>query len=483
MSIFDWSKTALTNGTADPTINWAEGQPPSTVNDSARSMMARLAYFRDWLAGAMTQGGASNAYTITSGESLSAYASGMRFLWKPNANSTGAVTLNVDGRGAKKVYMPSGSQAGSGDISVNAYYDVVYVPTLDSGNGGFKIVGAPDATNTALFLQKSSNLSDLTNAGTARTNLGVSGNLYNVTASAFALTLLDDANAGAARATLELGTAALKNTGASGDAVPLLNVANTFSAMQTIDVAGTGSRLQIGPSFNGGTPVNAGDSEIDVTAWTGKPGLRTSRHNVNSWLMGVESDGRLNLTQNGSAAFQVSGNTIWHAGNDGAGSGLDADTVDGLQGSDLVQISGSQTITGAKNFTGGLSSGGAAVATLTGAETLTNKTLTSPVINGGTSSARPQASSETTGTLTAASANKTIQATGNITIDNSVFSAGDIILVYAGASSRTITPGIGVTMHLDATSTTGARTLAAQGVAMLYFVSASQVIVCGAGVT
>lgn len=44
------------------------------------------------------------------------------------------------------------------------------------------------------------------------------------------------------------------------------------------------------------------------------------------------------------------GNVIYHAGNDGSGSGLDADTVDGLDGSALVQVAGTQTITGTKTF-------------------------------------------------------------------------------------------------------------------------------------
>lgn len=122
-------------------------------------------------------------------------------------------------------------------------------------------------------------------------------------------------------------------------------------------------------------------------------------------------------------------------------------------------------------------------ATLTGTQTLTNKTLTSPTINGGTIQSRPQASSETTGTLTSASANKTIQATGSITINNSVFSAGDIIVIYAGDSSRTLTQGSGVTMRLAGTATTGNRTLAARGIATLFFVSASEVAVGGTGVT
>ena len=34
------------------------------------------------------------------------------------------------------------------------------------------------------------------------------------------------------------------------------------------------------------------------------------------------------------------GNTVWHAGNDGAGTGLDADTLDGLQAADFLRVNG-----------------------------------------------------------------------------------------------------------------------------------------------
>lgn len=40
-----WSTTANNNDDADTNINWAEGQAPSTVNDSARAMMAAVAVF------------------------------------------------------------------------------------------------------------------------------------------------------------------------------------------------------------------------------------------------------------------------------------------------------------------------------------------------------------------------------------------------------------------------------------------------------
>jgi hypothetical protein len=55
--------------------------------------------------------------------------------------------------------------------------------------------------------------------------------------------------------------------------------------------------------------------------------------------MGFHADGIgdiLTLTR-GGAAIMLGGHTMWHAGNDGSGSGLDADTVDGLQASVFVR--------------------------------------------------------------------------------------------------------------------------------------------------
>ena len=46
-------------------------------------------------------------------------------------------------------------------------------------------------------------------------------------------------------------------------------------------------------------------------------------------------------------------NAIWHAGNDGAGSGLDADTVDGLQASQFLRSDTSDTMTGSLTVSNG----------------------------------------------------------------------------------------------------------------------------------
>ena len=57
MSFWKWSRTAANNATADGSINWAEGQAPSTVNDSARAMMAAASKYRDDVAGAIATAG------------------------------------------------------------------------------------------------------------------------------------------------------------------------------------------------------------------------------------------------------------------------------------------------------------------------------------------------------------------------------------------------------------------------------------------
>jgi hypothetical protein len=68
MTLYKWLQASGSNANVDATVNWAEGQAPSTVNDSARGMMAAIAKYRDDIAGAIVTGGAVNAYTVASFE-------------------------------------------------------------------------------------------------------------------------------------------------------------------------------------------------------------------------------------------------------------------------------------------------------------------------------------------------------------------------------------------------------------------------------
>src|SRR5438067_12484396 len=109
MPIYNWSQTVASNATADATINWAEGQAPASVNDSARAMMAALAKYSADIARAITTGGTSAAYTVTSNSTFDtlAHLSGQMIAFVPHTTNTGSAgsqtTLNVDGLGAKPI--------------------------------------------------------------------------------------------------------------------------------------------------------------------------------------------------------------------------------------------------------------------------------------------------------------------------------------------------------------------------------------------
>lgn len=78
---------------------------------------------------------------------------------------------------------------------------------------------------------------------------------------------------------------------------------------------------------------------------------------------------------------------------------------------------------------------------------------------------------------------KCINAGGNITINNAVFSQGHAFAIYNNtAASITIIAGI-TTMRLAGTTTTGTRTLAARGMASVWFEGSSECIVSGSGVS
>jgi microcystin-dependent protein len=123
-----WSKTAANNATADAQINWAEGQAPSSVNDSARAMMASLAGYRDDIAGAIVTGGTSTAYTVTSNQVFDtlAHMSGQIIAFTPHATNGATVTLNVDGLGTKPLRQSPSVELPAGVLIQGTPYVALY---------------------------------------------------------------------------------------------------------------------------------------------------------------------------------------------------------------------------------------------------------------------------------------------------------------------------------------------------------------------
>lgn len=79
---------------------------------------------------------------------------------------------------------------------------------------------------------------------------------------------------------------------------------------------------------------------------------------------------------------------------------------------------------------------------------------------------------------------KCVAVSAAITVPASTFSAGDAFSVYNdSASAISVKAGVGLTLRLAGTTTTGDRTLAARGLATVWFNSATEAICSGAGVT
>jgi len=139
LPFFNWSRTASNNATADSTVNWQEGQAPSSVNDSARAMMASTAAFRDDIAGAIVTAGTSTAYTVTSYQVFDtlAHMSGQMIAFTPHTQNTGACTLNVDGLGAKALRSAPNVELPSGTI----LQGTPYVATYNNTDGAWYLQG------------------------------------------------------------------------------------------------------------------------------------------------------------------------------------------------------------------------------------------------------------------------------------------------------------------------------------------------------
>lgn len=128
MAFFDWSQTAAANATASSTVNWAEGQAPSSVNDSARAMMADVAKFRDDISGSLATSGTSTAYTVSSNQAFSTLAklNNMMVAFTPHTTCGGTVTLSVDGLGAKPLRTSPGVELQAGTLVQGTPYVAIY---------------------------------------------------------------------------------------------------------------------------------------------------------------------------------------------------------------------------------------------------------------------------------------------------------------------------------------------------------------------
>lgn len=169
-----WSETDA-NNTSPPPDGAPVGTFPNQAEGIWRAIMGALKRFWDRVNGTVTTTGSAGAYVYTPSNTSfpTAYAQGETYVWRANFTSVGGDTLNVNGLGAKGLYKPSVNgfvAIAAGDIQNGQIVHTVYDGNLNSGAGGFQIVGGvtglTEGYHTAFF-SAAGLLDDLTGTLTA----------------------------------------------------------------------------------------------------------------------------------------------------------------------------------------------------------------------------------------------------------------------------------------------------------------------------
>lgn len=170
-------------------------------------------------------------------------------------------------------------------------------PAAMAGSGTYSIVlGRADAASAIVANRQLSDLTNLLSAGV----------------SPFVRTVLDDLDAPAVRGTL--GLPALFNAKADKNA-------GTFTGNPLFLSGYTGNLASIASDYNaGGAVIRSQDGGAAL--------LGFHVPTAGFVYFGLDSDLQWKI---GGFSYGAQSHKLWHAGNDGAGSGLDADLLDGLQ--------------------------------------------------------------------------------------------------------------------------------------------------------
>lgn len=105
-----------------------------TINQNELALLAR--WYGD-TGGLGTVGGSADAITLTSLSTYQALTAGLQVTFKASAINTAAVTLNLDGLGAKAIRRQGDTALAAGDIKANGRYSVMYDTAYNAAAGAW----------------------------------------------------------------------------------------------------------------------------------------------------------------------------------------------------------------------------------------------------------------------------------------------------------------------------------------------------------
>ncbi|ASY63617.1 Phage tail fiber protein [Sinorhizobium sojae CCBAU 05684] len=320
----DWHELDADNTDVSP--NGVQGgYAPSSIAPILRAM--RGAAKRDFVRSnaIYTTTGTANAYVLTYEGAPLAYVTGMIYRFYAHAANTGAATLNVNGLGAKAIVTQHGSALTSGQLPTLRPVEVVY--------NGTSFVLISNEVHDAKFTGTTS-VAALT-ANTFTANGAISGASLTL-GSPLTVGQGGTGATSAASARTNLGLAAIAASGSASDlttgTIPDARISGAYTGITTLTMSGLLTSADV--TVDGG-----GSGNPDIVLKRLGVTVGSLYHDANNLVLRKyntttgAAEGYLRIDGNGVNDINFNNNIIWHAGNDGAGSTLDADLLDGQHGS------------------------------------------------------------------------------------------------------------------------------------------------------